>query len=188
MTASAIGEVEAAVGPGRTPWRRFAPIPSPPNQEPVSIGFSSLFSGARSMPHILTKCRQKSTLRYRTQFCIYASRWFWSASVAQLDRASDFGSEGCRFKSCRTRQFSSKIGVFPICEVAKKRPRNWFYTWKIRSSVLRIAIADRSTPIQIPEFHKSMQSPLLPFHRLKTRITVLCYATRRRGPVCPTPH
>ena len=23
------------------------------------------------------------------------------ASVAQLDRASDFGSEGCRFKSCR---------------------------------------------------------------------------------------
>ena len=26
------------------------------------------------------------------------------ASVAQLDRASDFGSEGCRFKSCRTRQ------------------------------------------------------------------------------------
>jgi hypothetical protein len=24
-----------------------------------------------------------------------------SASVAQLDRASDFGSEGCRFKSCR---------------------------------------------------------------------------------------
>src|SRR5262245_23385921 len=26
------------------------------------------------------------------------------ASVAQLDRASDFGSEGYRFKSCRTRQ------------------------------------------------------------------------------------
>src|ERR1041385_2356140 len=26
------------------------------------------------------------------------------ASVAQLDRASDFGSEGCRFKSYRTRQ------------------------------------------------------------------------------------
>src|ERR1035438_5479052 len=25
------------------------------------------------------------------------------ASVAQLDRASDFGSEGCRFKSCRMR-------------------------------------------------------------------------------------
>ena len=27
------------------------------------------------------------------------------ASVAQLDRASDFGSEGCRFESCRMRQF-----------------------------------------------------------------------------------
>ena len=26
------------------------------------------------------------------------------ASVAQLDRASDFGSEGCRFKSCRMHQ------------------------------------------------------------------------------------
>src|SRR5207249_8575451 len=26
------------------------------------------------------------------------------ASVAQLDRASDFGSEGCRFESCPTRQ------------------------------------------------------------------------------------
>ena len=30
-----------------------------------------------------------------------------NASVAQLDRASDFGSEGCRFKSCRTRHFTS---------------------------------------------------------------------------------
>jgi hypothetical protein len=30
---------------------------------------------------------------------------YFSASVAQLDRASDFGSEGYRFKSCRTRQF-----------------------------------------------------------------------------------
>ena len=35
---------------------------------------------------------------------------FVGASVAQLDRASDFGSEGCRFKSCRTRQFI--INVF----------------------------------------------------------------------------
>ncbi len=26
------------------------------------------------------------------------------ASVAQLDRASDYGSEGCRFNSCRMRQ------------------------------------------------------------------------------------
>ncbi len=31
-----------------------------------------------------------------------------SASVAQLDRASDFGSEGYRFKSCRTYQFRIK--------------------------------------------------------------------------------
>jgi hypothetical protein len=28
------------------------------------------------------------------------------ASVAQLDRASDFGSEGCRFKSCRMHHIS----------------------------------------------------------------------------------
>ena len=27
------------------------------------------------------------------------------ASVAQLDRAFDFGSKGCRFKSCRVHQF-----------------------------------------------------------------------------------
>src|SRR6266481_1714074 len=32
---------------------------------------------------------------------------FFHASVAQLDRASDFGSEGCRFKSCRTRHIES---------------------------------------------------------------------------------
>src|SRR5258706_11545851 len=32
-----------------------------------------------------------------------------AASVAQLDRASDFGSEGCRFKSCRTRHFPLRI-------------------------------------------------------------------------------
>ena len=36
------------------------------------------------------------------------------ASVAQLDRASDFGSEGCRFKSCRTRQFSEEIQGFRL--------------------------------------------------------------------------
>lgn len=34
------------------------------------------------------------------------------ASVAQLDRASDFGSEGCRFESCRMRHsLSSACGV-----------------------------------------------------------------------------
>ena len=31
------------------------------------------------------------------------------ASVAQLDRASDFGSEGCRFKSCRMHHFKSHL-------------------------------------------------------------------------------
>ena len=31
-----------------------------------------------------------------------------NASVAQLDRASDFGSEGYRFKSCRTRHFDNQ--------------------------------------------------------------------------------
>ena len=30
--------------------------------------------------------------------------------VAQLDRASDFGSEGCGFKSCRDRQLAQKQG------------------------------------------------------------------------------
>ena len=37
---------------------------------------------------------------------------FLAASVAQLDRASDFGSEGYRFKSCRTRHFSKEIQGF----------------------------------------------------------------------------
>ena len=27
------------------------------------------------------------------------------APVAQLDRASDYGSEGCKFESCRARHF-----------------------------------------------------------------------------------
>src|ERR1043166_8490917 len=36
----------------------------------------------------------------------FQTDWEIAASVAQLDRASDFGSEGCRFKSCRTRHFS----------------------------------------------------------------------------------
>lgn len=36
---------------------------------------------------------------------------FSSASVAQLDRASDFGSEGCRFESCRMRHFQSTTYV-----------------------------------------------------------------------------
>src|ERR1051325_9986138 len=31
------------------------------------------------------------------------------ASVAQLDRASDFGSEGCRFESCPTRHFCNRF-------------------------------------------------------------------------------
>ena len=35
-----------------------------------------------------------------------------AASVAQLDRASDFGSEGYRFKSCRTRHFKRFRGCF----------------------------------------------------------------------------
>jgi len=37
---------------------------------------------------------------------------FLAASVAQLDRASDFGSEGYRFKSCRTRHLSGGFRGF----------------------------------------------------------------------------
>src|SRR5882762_3259069 len=39
-----------------------------------------------------------------------------AASVAQLDRASDFGSEGCRFKSCRTRHSKTHQDL-TICDV-----------------------------------------------------------------------
>ena len=39
------------------------------------------------------------------RFCVRIYQF--DASVAQLDRASDFGSEGCRFKSYRTRHFES---------------------------------------------------------------------------------
>src|SRR5450759_4228979 len=44
------------------------------------------------------------------------------ASVAQLDRASDFGSEGCRFKSCRTHH-STSLRFFE-----KERPRFYAIT------------------------------------------------------------
>ena len=41
-----------------------------------------------------------------------------AASVAQLDRASDFGSEGCRFKSCRTRQaYSKRVTKYPSTSI-----------------------------------------------------------------------
>ena len=47
------------------------------------------------------------------EFCFAFGRWLRKlnavASVAQLDRASDFGSEGCRFKSCRTRQYLNEL-------------------------------------------------------------------------------
>src|SRR2546425_1005535 len=46
----------------------------------------------------------------RSVWLIVTGNWqmHW-ASVAQLDRASDFGSEGCRFESCPTRQFSNGL-------------------------------------------------------------------------------
>src|SRR5881396_3883435 len=66
-------------------------------------------------------------------FRLALERWTWLigtanwqmhwASVAQLDRASDFGSEGCRFESCPTRQiinglqkppFSTTLRVVPF--------------------------------------------------------------------------
>ena len=35
------------------------------------------------------------------------------APVAQLDRASDYGSEGCKFESCRVRHLTlTKVRVF----------------------------------------------------------------------------
>lgn len=46
-------------------------------------------------------------------------------SLAQLNRASDYGSEGCRFESCRARQTPSSLrssgdGVFPIPKACSK--------------------------------------------------------------------
>src|SRR5438876_9839964 len=60
----------------------------------------------------------------RRAWLIGTGNWqiYW-ASVAQLDRASDFGSEGCRFESCPTRQiinglqkppFSTTLRVVPF--------------------------------------------------------------------------
>src|SRR5581483_4409605 len=46
------------------------------------------------------------------------------ASVAQLDRASDFGSEGCRFKSCRMHH----SGGFAI-EAASKLSVQYVTLW-----------------------------------------------------------
>jgi hypothetical protein len=46
------------------------------------------------------------TSRFQFEICDFK---FPAASVAQLDRASDFGSDGCRFKSCRTRQYNQDV-------------------------------------------------------------------------------
>ena len=45
------------------------------------------------------------------------------ASVAQLDRASDFGSEGCRFKSCRMRQPFTPVRAIRIAFIHPGRRR-----------------------------------------------------------------
>ena len=43
------------------------------------------------------------------------------ASVAQLDRASDFGSEGCRFESCPTHHLESLVSRCSTFQRAKIR-------------------------------------------------------------------
>src|SRR5439155_13079416 len=47
------------------------------------------------------------------------------ASVAQLDRASDFGSEGCRFESCPTRHIIKELRLSA--------------DWSLKTDVLSVA-------------------------------------------------
>ena len=50
--------------------------------------------------------------------------------VAQLDRASDFYSEGCRFDSCRDRQFQSHpFIVSPIYDAHPHGPLSFTNAW-----------------------------------------------------------
>ena len=53
-----------------------------------------------------------------------------NAPVAQLDRASDYGSEGCEFESRRARQLKkAPRGVFFVAKLGvdenSQRVRNW---------------------------------------------------------------
>src|SRR5882762_3134831 len=47
------------------------------------------------------------------------------ASVAQLDRASDFGSEGCRFESCPTRHSKASNVLLLAREKQLAARKNW---------------------------------------------------------------
>ena len=47
----------------------------------------------------------------RTSLAHMRRTWRQDALVAQLDRASDFESEGCRFESCPARHFSCCISL-----------------------------------------------------------------------------
>ena len=44
-------------------------------------------------------------------------------SLAQLNRASDYGSEGYRFESCRSHKLDNEVGIFVdlnfFCDVLK---------------------------------------------------------------------
>src|SRR6478752_9037524 len=51
--------------------------------------------------------------------------------VAQLDRASDFYSEGCRFDSCRDRHFQSQTFIVsPVYDAHPQNPRPFTNAWE----------------------------------------------------------
>ena|SRR5258708_3713362 len=91
------------------------PITPPFRPEQKAAGHDCWRAELRQSP--CHKCRTWETSR--------------KASVAQLDRASDFGSEGCRFKSCRTRHSiyptkSGILGTFLRSKAARKIFTVWF--------------------------------------------------------------
>ncbi len=63
---------------------------------------------------------------------------FRCVPVAQLDRASDYGSEGCRFNSCQVRQAACllKATVHPEAKYLSANGRQAFLHYQPRLKIL----------------------------------------------------
>jgi hypothetical protein len=65
--------------------------------------------------------------RRRTARTSLISEAFETALVAQLDRASDFESEGREFESLRARHFDAEPGTCRFGDAATSARGNWFF-------------------------------------------------------------
>src|SRR5437773_2737350 len=82
-------------------------LPMVPAELLLSPTLSSTTAEERGLV-VMSRCARAPDFRLALELWVWLMvTWNWQrhwASVAQLDRASDFGSEGCRFESCPTRQ------------------------------------------------------------------------------------